>query len=470
MELKLRLAPQAKLEQKLSPRLAMFYRLLQLNTLELQQAIQREVVENPALELVESVVACPLCGGRLQKGRCERCGYLTGEVALESEADPYYFAAASQEEDYDQFARLPAQFSLQEHLSWQVRLVAPEDLWHLADALIEHVDEDGYFRGELESLARDVETTTRRLQQALHYVQQCEPSGVGARDLQECLALQLRQRETPEARRALKLVLKGWDLLSTGNTRPLARRLKLTFEEVEAAVAFIQEELNPYPGRAFRPPWEHKPTSEAPLAPEVAIVETETGDYTVEVLTSRAFGLRLSPTYLKAYSLLESSRNQAEREHVRAQLDRARLFLASLNRRTRTLKNVTLAIVSQEKPFLKLGEEFLRPLTRRQVAELVKLHESTVSRCVANKHALLPKGTLFALARFFDRTAPAKSALASLLRDEPREKPYSDQKLAQLLSERFGLECSRRTVAKYRQQLGLPDRATRRNMYRNERA
>ncbi len=464
MELQLRLAGQAKLEQKLNARLVVFYRLLQLNSLELQQAVHQEILDNPALEAVEHDTRCPLCGAELAGARCQACGYQGREAALSREDELYCSAANDPDEEYDQFARLPAQFSLKDHLKCQVRIVAPKELWLSADALIEQLDDEGYYRGDLAVLAAERETTEEHLEAALAAIQQCDPPGAGARNLRQCLSIQLRQMDSPEAQRALLLVQKGWDRLARGDTENLGRLLKLTDEEVEAAVTFIREELNPYPARAFHPPWGDQQEPESLVAPEVVILEAD-GDYSVEVLTSRAFGLRLSPTYVRAYTNLQRARGQ-EAEHVRGYLDRARLFIASLNRRTRTLHNVALAIVGEQKPFLKLGAEFLRPITRKALAERINMHESTVSRCVSGKHALLPKGDIIGFELFFDRAAPIKTAIESLVKEEPKAQPYTDDKIGVLLKERFGLEFSRRTVAKHRLLLGIPDRATRRSMYK----
>ncbi len=447
----MKLAPLLQQRPSVTPQLVVAGQVLQLSAAELEQTIAREVAENPVLELVE-VKRCPRCGQPLSACRCVSSTPPDGPAAR---AEP---VAAGD----DPVSRLAARETLAEALLRQARLYLSHRDLPIAADLIGNLDHHGFLRCDLDQVASRLGVEQDRVEMVLAVVQKLDPVGIGARDARECLLIQLDHLRQRGVRQELAetLIAERWNLLGRRAPAEIARAVGATVEQVQEALQFIRDNLNPYPAHAYRaglpaPPEEDR----ARLRPDIIIRGRHTPAgivYEIELPGEHAYPLRISP------SLVEATRSLIgqEWEQWGALYTRARLLIRSLEQRWRTLRRLAEYLVDYQQPFLARGRRFLRPLTRAQLAWMMGVHESTVSRAVADKLVQLPNGQIMPLADFFDRSTAVKEAIKEIIAQEDR--PMSDREIAIALAER-GYRVSRRTVAKYRNALQvLPSTLRRR--------
>jgi len=302
-----------------------------------------------------------------------------------------------------------------------------------------------------------------------------DPPGVGARDLRECLLLQVEHLELAgEAHLLARRVLRTcWDDLVARREEKIASRLRAPLSEVRNALRFLQRALTPYPGSAFRPAWggrgagaslssassggaAARPTS---VRPDIVFHRTEAG-YRVELTRDLEGHLLVSPLWNKlaergvdgrvGLHRAEKGGEDATRRYVRDHVDRAEAFLSGLARRGRTLRLIAQALIEHQQGFIETGNRaFLRPLTRQALSEKLRLDESVISRAVAEKWVQLPGGEVVALDAFFGNAHAVREALVKLVAAEDPDNPLSDDEIAEQLTE-LGFPLARRTVAKYR--------------------
>jgi RNA polymerase sigma-54 factor len=476
------------MEQTLNPKMIAFYELLQQPGVELNQAIEQELQDNPALD-VSAERQCPACGATMLTDVCRECGYRFNkededrERDKDKELDLSIEAAPMEKPQYvgdmetdDVMARIVSPESLGEHLRWAWRLQSTKDNYDLGLALIGCINDDGYMDNELDLLAEGLGVEMERIEEVLREVQQLEPVGVGARDLKECIRLQLenfaqREHESAEekefAKMALKIMTTHWEALARHSYEDIARRLKIPVERIQDVADFIRERLTPYPGRQYRPSWQSQgPGAQARIRPDVEIkkIDGMPGQYEVVVQESRSLGLRVNGVYRQLWDAMRrdpTGYSSKDREHVQQYLTRAREFIDNLNQRRKTLKLIIEAVAVEQGEFLERGPHDLKPLTRLSVAHKLGLHESTVGRAVAGKFALIPAGDVIPCEIFFDASLSVKEVIKDLLCEENPRKPYSDEQISHELSKR-GIEIARRTVTKYREALKIPPAAQRR--------
>lgn len=472
------------MEQSLNPKMIAFYELLQQPSVELEQAIGQELQDNPALEVTAERL-CPACGSTMITAMCRECGYsLTPEdeareieqakqIDLAIEAAPmekpvYY----GDDEGDDIMARLTSPESLGEHLHWAWHMACSDENRSLGDTLIGCINDDGYLDTDLETLAEGLDVPVERLEDVLKEIQQLDPIGVGARNLRECLRLQLfhlesRDRDEGYAKLALRLIDEFWEATARHSYEDIARKVKVPVEAVQAAADFIRHRLTPYPGRQYRPAWQTRsPQGEARIRPDVVITKVPGTDgvYEVTVSESRSLGLRVNAVYRQLWDAMRkdpAGYNSKDREHVQQYLTRAREFIDNLNQRRKTLKLIIEAVAAEQGRFLEEGTHALKPLTRLSVAHKLGLHESTVGRAVTGKYAMIPAGEVIACEMFFDASLSVKEVIKDLLANENPRKPYSDEQISAELMKQ-GIEIARRTVTKYREALKVPPAAQRR--------
>ena len=472
------------MEQTLNPKMIAFYALLQQPAPELEQAIEEELQDNPALDVsVERL--CPACGEPMITPVCRECGYsLTKEeedadlqrdklADLALEAGPVEKGTPLPDDDLDDtVARLVATETLNDHLRWAWRLICTPENAKLGETLIGCINDDGYFDAELETLAEGLDVPLELLEAILKEVQTLDPIGVGARDLRECVRLQLvhlaeRDRAGEYSQLALKLIDNHWEAMARHSYEDIARKLRVSPHEVQAAADFIRTRLTPYPGRQYRPSWQTSGTHGVNrVRPDVTIqkVEGTEGVYEVVVSESRSLGLRINGVYRQLWDAMRRDPNGYsgnDREHVQIYLTRAREFIDNLNQRRRTLKLIIEAVALEQGKFLEEGTHSLKPLTRLSVAHTLGLHESTVGRAVTGKYALIPSGEVIPCEMFFDASLSIKEVIKDLLADENPRKPLSDEQISAALAEK-GIEIARRTVTKYREAMKVPPAAQRR--------
>jgi RNA polymerase sigma-54 factor len=264
------------------------------------------------------------------------------------------------------------------------------------------------------------------------------------------------------------VIAEHWESLARHAYAKISRALGIGRPELDACLAFIQTNLNPYPGRQFYSPWQEDASATgAPAAPDV-IIRRELDEYRVELPPPVEGELRLSASYARLRRLIAEAPQRRLPPGWRAALEsvrRARWFLSCLQMRDATLKQVCECLVAEQRGYLDTGrEESIRPLTQTRVAAAVGKHESTVSRAVAGKFALLPWGALVPLAKFFDSSAAPKGIIKELIEREDRSRPLTDSELSSLLRSR-GYDLARRTVTKYRLALDIPSHTRRRLLY-----
>jgi RNA polymerase sigma-54 factor len=430
---------------RITPALLNLATLLAMPSLELHQAVQLELAENPALEELETQEApCERCGGPVVEGFCLRCAL--DSVGNEAPAndrdgdaiDPLLFVAAPQD--------------LRELLLRDLQASVPAHDYPIAFELVGNLDERGFLAIEPEEIATRIDVAEERVRSVLQLLRELGPPGIAARDTRECMlhqidALEKRGVHCPYAR---VIVADYLDELAARHTAQIARHLKIRPEQVEDVRAFVRRHLWPYPALAAA----HEA---APLqrvryrSADLAINETEAG-HSVEVLHSPRRLLRLNPLY-QDLARRASSLSESECAHVQEYVARARIFLASLRQRESTLQRIGEAIVMHQAEFLRHGVRHLKPLTRAEIAAELGLHESTISRATAEKTALLPNRSLLPISEFFIAARGVQDVLRELIAREPT--PLSDEELARQLAA-CGYPIARRTVAKYRDVLRIP--------------
>ena len=469
---------QLKLSQHLAltPQLQQSIRLLQLSTLELNQELEKYLLENPMLEREDEdgyAPAVPLNGGSEHEARAETAEGAPADKADEGgpntddegwPGDGSYGSAGGQghgsnDEDNDFQDVQAATTSLSDHLIWQLGLTPlPDRDRMLVRVLIEALDEDGYLSAPLDELAEvlppELEIEPEELQIALKHLQHFDPTGVGARSAQECLALQLEPLPADPVRDlALTVVRQHLELLAA---RDFARIKKLTGcndDGLRAAHTLIRG-LNPRPGAQYAP------LDARYIIPDV-IVRKVRNQWQASINPDAYPRLRIN----RLYAEVLAGQRRGEAGGLSGQLQEARWLIKNVQQRFDTIQRVSQTIVDRQRQFFEHGEVAMRPLVLREIADILGLHESTVSRVTTQKYMATPRG-IFELKYFFGShvatdTGGACSATAiralikQLVGAEDPKKPLSDSQIADILGQQ-GIVVARRTIAKYREALNIP--------------
>ena len=465
---------QLKLSQHLAltPQLQQSIRLLQLSTLELEQELEKYLQENPLLERDEEDYASrqtpagegneTSAEGAAPEEPNEPAAPETsaGDDSWLGEEGGYAGASSSSgsfdDEDGDFQDVQAATTSLREHLSWQLGLMSlPERDRTLVQCLIDALDDDGYLTQPLEELAEvmppELEIEPEELQIALRHLQYFDPTGVGARNAQECLSLQLEALPSDATRElALIIVRKHLDLLAGRDFTKLKKLLECDDDRLRAA-QFLIRSLNPRPGAKYA-------TLDARYITPDVVVRKIRGQWTVSVNSDAYPKLRINSLYAQILSRHRGS-------GLAGQLQEARWLIKNVQQRFDTILRVAQTIVDRQRQFFDHGEVAMRPLVLREIADILGLHESTVSRVTTQKYMATPRG-IFELKYFFGshvatETGGACSATAiralikQLVAAEDSKNPLSDSQLSEVLGQQ-GIVVARRTIAKYRESLGIP--------------
>jgi RNA polymerase sigma-54 factor len=466
---------QLKLSQQLTmtPQLQQAIRLLQLPVMELQTQIQTALDENVMLEVEEQETTAE--DGQAESASSESddpedFADVEPEVAVAAEADwedtqktgPSEAPKSADPRTTVEYADRSEE-TLRDHLLWQLEL---ENLdartTAIGQAIIDAINDDGYLTDDLEAiratLTPDVLVSIEDIEQVLvKLVQQFDPAGVGARSVSECVQLQLSQLApgTPGVELARRIAAEHLQLVAEHQYGVLKRLLRASDGEIEAAIALVRA-CQPRPGaNVFTAPPEY-------VVPDVFVRRHE-GQWVVELNNSMSPQLRVNQLYAGSLGRGE------EYDALKAQLQEARWLIRSLEIRNETLLKVALTIVQRQTEFLEQGEEFMRPMVLRDVAEAIEMHESTVSRVTTNKYMHTPRG-VFEFRYFFsshvageegDQSSTAvRAKIRKLVSAEDPDKPLSDSQIAQMLSE-GGVTVARRTVAKYREAMKIASSSER---------
>ncbi|MHA6492592.1 RNA polymerase factor sigma-54 [Pseudomonas borbori] len=490
----------------MTPQLQQAIRLLQLSTLDLQQEIQEALESNPMLERQEEGDdfdnSDPMADGaesnlapaeQPQETLYQETSYqettqtvdnleegdwnerIPNELPVDTAWEDVYQTSASSlpsssdDDDWDFTTRTSAGESLQSHLLWQLNLAPMSDKDRLiAVTLIDCINDQGYLEETLDEVVEafdpELDIELDEVQAVLHRIQQFEPAGVAARDLSECLLLQLRQLslKTPWLSEAQRLASDYLDLLGNRDYSQLMRRMKLKEDELRQVIELIQS-LNPRPGSQIE-------SSEPEYVVPDVIVRKHNDRWLVELNQEAMPRLRVNAQYAGFVKRADSS---ADNTFMRNQLQEARWFIKSLQSRNETLMKVATQIVEHQRGFLDYGDEAMKPLVLHDIAEAVGMHESTISRVTTQKFMHTPRG-IYELKYFFSShvstseggecsSTAIRAIIKKLVAAENAKKPLSDSKIAGLL-EAQGIQVARRTVAKYRESLGIAPSSERKRL------
>ena len=484
----------------MTPQLQQAIRLLQLSTLDLQQEIQEALESNPMLErqeegedfdnadpMADNVEHAQAASAPEQPDHQETAPTvdsldegdwgerIPNELPVDTSWEDIYQTSASSlpsnsdDDEWDFTTRTSAGESLQEHLLWQLNLAPMSDTDRLiAVTLIDCINNQGYLEESLEEVLEafdpELDIELDEVEAVLHRIQQFEPAGVGARDLRECLLLQLRQLDsaTPWLSEAKRLTRDSLDLLGSRDYNQLIRRLKLKEDELRQVIELIQS-LNP------RPCSQISANEPEYVVPDV-IVRKHNERWLVELNQESMPRLRVNPQYA---GFVRRADSIADNTFMRNQLQEARWFIKSLQSRNETLMKVASQIVEHQRGFLEYGDEAMKPLVLHDIAEAVGMHESTISRVTTQKFMHTPRG-IYELKYFFSShvstseggecsSTAIRAIIKKLVTAENQKKPLSDSKIAGLL-EAQGIQVARRTVAKYRESLGIAPSSERKRL------
>jgi len=474
----------------LAPQLQQSLALLQAPTLELKTLVEQELQQNPVLE------EAPAADMELQeKENSERESPAEvadpseppADLSFDSEGDrttpepvddfeaeferlvqldqewrehfaqtnlPVRASAEDEERRQFMFDSLVAGTSLQEMLLEQVRESSlPKERWPVAEMLIGNIDEYGYLKAVPEELAASTGLTLDQIIDVLKVIQTFDPAGVGARDLRECLLLQM-ERLGQENTLEYRIVRDHMEALGKRRIPEIARGTETSVDEVQEALARIAR-LEPRPGRAY------SPDNDQYILPEV-FVRKAGDDYVVTTNNDHIPHLRISNTYK---DLMAQGGNSAEvRNYIREKIRAGKFLIKSLHQRQQTILNIAREIVNRQREFMAKGVAALKPLTMVQVAQVVGVHETTVSRAVSGKYMETPQG-IFEMKYFFTAgiqtssgdglsNTSVKDMIADIFKAEDPSKPLSDQEVVRMLKDK-GIVIARRTVAKYRTELNI---------------
>ncbi|MCU8085170.1 RNA polymerase factor sigma-54 [Shewanella sp. SM23] len=487
---------QLKLGQQLTmtPQLQQAIRLLQLSSLELQQEIQQALDSNPLLELEEdqfdatktpvnqtlsdtdfsesSTLPPEKDSSTIDTAESLTKESMPDELPMDTTWDEVFTASPNSGPGGSREDDMPFQGEtsegLYEHLEWQKNLTpfSETDL-AIATAIIDAIDDQGYLTQSTDEILEAMgnsEVELDEVEAVLKRIQHFDPIGVAARDLSECLLIQLSHfaADTPNLENARMLIKDHLDLIAARDFRLLMRKTKLKEDELRDGIALIQT-LNPRPGLLITP------NNDEYVIPDVS-VSKKNGRWVVELNPDCMPKINVNQHYA---SMARSTKNQADSQFIRGHLQEAKWFIKSLESRNDTLLKVANCIVQYQQGFFEYGEEAMKPMVLNDIAEAVEMHESTISRVTTQKYMHTPKG-LFELKYFFSShvgtddggecsSTAIRAFIKKLVAAENQKKPLSDSKMAQLLAEQ-GINVARRTIAKYREAMLIPPSNQRKSL------
>ena len=431
---------------RIDPRVVLGSQLLKMTQSELEQAIDAELNENPALE-------------RLQDDQeVLRYDSIMESVApqeLKFKADDFE-ATRSLPNDEGVLDWLDLAVSVQplsDHLRAQLLPMLPTHLHSAGDYVIESVNDNGYLVEPVEELALATNVSIEEMEEILVKLKTCEPPGVGASGVQECLLIQLRGIRTHEGKLAQHIVKSHLEEFMGRNTMRIARRFGVMPELVNEAFRLILE-LDPFPGQQFAPKSSRSRTSG--VRPDMRLTRTEAG-WNIEVTGPDPSSFGVSRTYTVRNRQLSAMENapKDEKRHISVYLDRAQSFIECLKQRRKTMLRIGEYLVEKQGGFVSTGDYgFLVSLTRSQMAKDIGVHESTISRATADKFVQIGNGEVISFDVFFKPALRVQKMIEEILAMENPSNPMSDERIAELLAEK-GVIIARRTVNKYRDKTKL---------------
>ncbi|MCL1125637.1 RNA polymerase factor sigma-54 [Shewanella surugensis] len=478
----------------MTPQLQQAIRLLQLSSLELQQEIQQALDNNPLLELDEeqsdnasndddeksillddsfnndSDAALPQDNSSIETPEALTKDSMPDELPMDTSWDEVYSTSSGSSHSIRDDMPFQGETSegLYEHLEWQKNLTpfSDNDL-AIATAIIDAIDERGYLTQSAEEILEAMGNDEIELDEViavLKRIQHFDPIGVAARDLGECLLLQLTHfsPDTPHIDNAKLLIKDYLNLIAGRDFRLLMRKTKLKEDELKQAINLIQT-LNPRPGLSI------SPSKDEYVVPDVSVTKVK-GRWHVELNPDNMPKINVNQHYA---SMARSTKSPADGQFIRGHLQEAKWFIKSLESRNETLLKVTNCIVKFQQGFFEYGDEAMKPMVLNDIAEAVEMHESTISRVTTQKYMHTPRG-IFELKYFFSShvstddggecsSTAIRAFIKKLVANENQQKPLSDSKMALLLADQ-GINVARRTIAKYREAMLIPPSNQRKSL------
>ena len=425
---KLALTPQ--MEQSLS--------VLQMGTEELNQCIEEEVLSNPMLDYAKEPEK-----KEVRRSQGEGIGYYSRKKTEDTDYQSYLNAIADEKSEDTELA---------EYLRMQLytKKISPRRQ-KIGKYLIECLEESGYLKMDMDELAKGIGLSKEELEREIRFMQTLEPCGVFARDLKECLLLQVEGEEQMQ-RQARLLIEKYLDEIAQNKIPQISKQTGLTTAEITKTIQYIKEELEPVPGRGYG-----CANRNEYIYPDSTVKEDEKG-YRIILNKEKVHTLELNREYLPMLGQVHSSE---ENKYLKEQYQKAKILLRNIGKREETLAAVAEAIVDWQREFFEKGKASLKPMNLLDIAQELDVHESTVSRAVRDKYLECRWG-IFELKYFFsNKTSDGNNCnvltcIQEIIRSENKQKPLSDAKIAEQL-EKKGIRISRRTVTKYREQMQIPN-------------
>jgi RNA polymerase sigma-54 factor len=470
-----------------SPSLIEANYILSLSQQELQQVIAAEMEANPALEMDERPT-CSVCNSILEGSYCPTC-LTKQEPAQEAESLESYddfsdqmttqVATRDDTGDFDPMALIASDAPVPAEILADARTLLDETEYPIAEYIVESLDERGFLTMTPEAIADALGISVEHVLSVIDVIQDVAPIGVGARDLKECLLLQAHYlkhsgHEVPDA--VISIIEDHLIAFGSHKYGVIAKDLGISVEEIEDARDFIRDQLNPYPLQSATAKSWRSPTDSSFVAPD-AVILIKNDELVVEIIDSKYFHLKMNSMYEQlagqygrrrggtaarqeagsgeVAKVVATDVSDDDKTHVRQYTNRAKLFMSNIHQRRDTLLRISQCICELQENFLRGGVRELRPLTRAIVAQQVGVHESTVSRATANKYVMLPNRKVIPFSDFFTPSLSTKDIIKELIERESRKgEPLTDRRICELLLQQ-GVRIARRTVAKYRAELGI---------------
>lgn len=421
--------------------------ILQMSRVELEDIIHKEVQENPLLEAED-------------KNSVDWEKYIKKMDTYSKEERGTYYQEEDDEYNPENFIK--AQVNLYDYLTDQISYLgfSKRDL-KIALYLVNSIDENGYFQGDFEEISLELRTNKVHLEEILEKIQSVDPPGIGARSLEECLLLQLPEEDaSDEVLR--KIIIEDLRAVGEKRFRDLCKKYKIATEELSDYIEIIRS-LEPKPGRLF--------SSETQNYVQPDVIVEKIGDEYVVISTKGGQPmLKINNLYK---SILTQESEESVKDYVKEKLNGAMNLIKNIENRTNTVLKVANEIVKEQKDFFERGKKYLKPMVLRDIAERLEFHESTISRTVNGKYMMTPYG-LFEFKYFFSSglredsgediaSTSVKNMIKDIVEEENTKKPHSDQKICEILMDK-GINISRRTVAKYREELQIPSSSRRKSI------
>ena len=443
MDLGLSLNLEQKQELVMTPQLQMAIELLQFSSQELQEYVDEELKDNPLLE----------------KDTEDNKEKLDDRIENQYSSPSYSSTVNSRDDEYNYENFVSYQPNLLEYLENQLYQVLDDDEIEIGEYILGNLDQCGFLCESVTEISKNLDTSEDKVESVLERINYLEPIGVAAPNLQESLLIQLDSLDT-NTEIANEIVEEYFQLLVDQNYKEIIKKVDRDKEKVMRAIKVIKT-LNPRPAASFNEKHNTKY-----ITPDI-VIKNVNGEFVVVINEKASPVLRINPQY---YKMMQKNRGDDTHDFLKKKFKSALWLIKSIEQRRITVFRIANAIVKKQKEFLKNGVKYIKPMTMQDIADEIEMHESTVSRATSDKYIQTPQG-IYDFKFFFSSgvnnisSISIKAMIREYIEDEDKSSPYSDQKLADELKEKEGMKLSRRTVAKYRNEMNIPSSIQRKQRY-----